>query len=232
MPSACGRICGALLCLVAIACSHPVTVEQRGYEPLDFQHSYWKSDLTVGVRPFDGTDPYTFGCYQSLVEALESSGSFGEVVRNYQGLEAVDLVVDIRIAPEYRVNRGKNFFIQWPGFLVFTPLWHGLVYTLRLHTDVSMSEPGGPSTPLLDVIDDYEIRYTSTGRGIATGFPIGWIFFGGISLLSNAYIEWDDAMRDDAYEKIDRRYAFSTTQRLVAAMSGHGKTKLRFRDVR
>ena len=39
-------------------------------------------------------------------------------------------------------------------------------------------------------------------------------------------------MRDDAYEKIDRRYAFSTTQRLVAAMSGHGKTKLRFRDVR
>ena len=40
----------------------------------------------------------------------------------------VDVIAKINIIPEYK-GSGANFWINWPGFLVWAPAWNGFVYT-------------------------------------------------------------------------------------------------------
>jgi hypothetical protein len=208
------------LAFAAAGCSHPVTVKNRAFEEAATIHrSAWKTPSAVGVRPFASTDRHTLLCYDSIVTELEHSGAFSRVVRNYNGQENVDLVLDIEVDPQYRVDRWKNLFIQWPGFLIATPHWHGLVYTLLLHTRVNIEDPDGEQLGTVANEEEYEIRYTSTGRGIITGFPVGWFLFGSLSLLSNAYIAWDDPMRDEAYEKLEREHGLLVGQEVIGTLT-------------
>lgn len=208
------------LLIIAISflqgCSFPVTVKNRaGEAPVTFIRPTWKTDATLGIYPFPSSDRYTLICYDAVVEQINLSGAFRNVIKNYSGRDGADIVLKIEINPEYKVDRGKNFFIQWPGFLIFTPHWHGLVYTLILHGKASIESHSGDLLNTVVTDEDYQVRYTSTGRAILTGFPVGWFLFGAASLLSNAYIAWDDTMRDEAYRKLERDFGIRFARKIL-----------------
>lgn len=215
-----------IVSLLIPGCAHPLEVKQRmGSDSLMYavQRSTWKSNFAVGVEPFQSGDRYADVCYASLVRELQAAETFKGVIQNFTGgefEERPDFVFEVQITPEYRIDRGKNFAIQWPGFIIFMPAWHGLVYTLLIHTTVTIkSHPGGDVIDIVSSEENYRVKYTSPGRGILTGFPIGWFFFGALSLLSNAHIEWSDSMRDDAYLRISREYGIIVAQKVIEAFS-------------
>lgn len=215
-----------IVSLFVSGCAHPLEVKHRmGSDSLMYavQRSTWKSNLQVAVEPFQSGDRYAEVCFTSLIQELQAAGAFKGVIRNFTAGEfgeKPDFVFDVQITPEYRIDRGKNFAIQWPGFIIFMPAWHGLAYTLLIHTAVTIkSYPGGDIIDVVSSEDNYRVKYTSPGRGILTGFPIGWFFFGALSLLSNAHIGWSDSMRDDTYLRISREYGIIIAQRVIEALS-------------
>ncbi len=75
------------------------------------------------------------------------------------------------------VSRGggpkiESFFIAWPGFIVFAPAWHGLMWDYEVLTKVAITDAEGRVVRELAIADPYEVRHTHIGYGIGCGF--GW----------------------------------------------------------
>jgi hypothetical protein len=62
--------------------------------------------------------------------------------------------------------------IAWPGFIVFAPAWHGLVWRYELVLSASIREPGGRELPAVQVRQAYDVRHTSDMYGLLIGS--GW----------------------------------------------------------
>jgi hypothetical protein len=202
--------------------SRRLTPESVSVSLAPAERTRWKSNRVLGVKPFSGEDRDVEIHYTRLVEAIEQSGAFPRIVKNYRGPELdgeAGFVLDVEIRPTYSVDRGKNLLIQWPGFLAMAPLWHGLVYTLELDSRLEVRDSGEKELLASTNRENYEIRYTSTTRGVMTGFPVGYFFFGSLSLLSNVYVEWSDPMRTEANLKVSRDFSLVLSERLLSSLS-------------
>ena len=113
----------------------------------------------------------------------------GEVVMPYAATDEkkVDLIADIRITPDYR-GSGANFLVNFPGFLVWAPAWHGYNYHVTYKVDVALIS-GADNTKF----DEFSLPITLNIRQAEldrTWTEVGWFevglipFIGGFHMIS------------------------------------------------
>jgi hypothetical protein len=73
------------------------------------------------------------------------------------------------------MSRGTNFVICWPGFLIFTPAWHGLEWPYRVNTVAIVTRSDGTLVGRIERSDLYTAYRTSDSYGVGAG--LGWIPF-------------------------------------------------------
>jgi hypothetical protein len=87
---------------------------------------------------------------------------------------AADYTVELHVKTR-AMSRGENFLICWPGFIVFAPAWHGLIWPYRVNTLAVVTRPDGERIANIWRSDLYTVYYTSPAYGVAAGF--GWFPF-------------------------------------------------------
>jgi hypothetical protein len=81
------------------------------------------------------------------------SGYFGQLVYPYSASNSaeVDIISKISVSSDHK-GSGYNFWINFPGFLIWTPAWHGYMYETSYKVDVNMMRTDDNST-----IDSFSI---------------------------------------------------------------------------
>lgn len=104
--------------------------------------------------------------------------------------DAVDVWIKMGVTPKYE-GSGWNFLINWPGFLIWTPAWHGYVYKVHYGVDVTMTE--AKTNRQIDSFSlpfDLDIRHADIGR---TWTEIGWLEVGLIPFIGGfVFTQYDD----------------------------------------
>lgn len=109
----------------------------------------------------------------------------GATVSHYAPFGAIDYTADINIQSHHGGSIA-NFFITFPGFLVWAPAWHGFVY----HTDYDVAvelRQGGPDGQVLDSLQvpiELDIRHSEMDR---TWVEISWLEWGVIAFVGGIY---------------------------------------------
>lgn len=173
----------ALLMCVGIlssGCSHQLQVKNlSAYRPEYIGNI--PENLNVGiVSSIDGSEEQRL--LISCINSLKSNGL--GVVYPYNissnSKNEVDYILKISSTSRHD-GSGTNFWINWPGFLIWTPAWHGYNYQVVYIFDIDIIDSATKkSFPHLSIPVDLDIRHAAMNR---TWTEISWLEWGAIALI-------------------------------------------------
>ena len=184
---------GALLILFSVtACSHTLTVKNIN----EYQQT---SMVSVGKKQKLGIvsanrDPNTEIFVKETASELAKYAESIVFADNNPSLQlgSVDYWIKMSFQPNYD-GSGWNFLINWPGFLIWTPAWHGYVYKVNYSADVTITEAKTNKViEKLTVPFKFDIRHADIGR---TWTEIGWLEVGFIPFVGGfIFTQYDDTI--------------------------------------
>lgn len=160
-----------------LGCVH--TLEIRNPAPLPPRVAWHATPPVIGVTR-GKTAEDSFRYVDLVAEALRSHGVASQVVYPAAPGQPVDVLVAVTVTPEYLGSNG-NFLVNFPGFLVFAPAWHGYIYKANPRTRLDVAKGDGAPLAALDWEHEYEFRQADIGR---TWTEISWFEWGVIALVS------------------------------------------------
>ena len=117
-------------------CTHPLTVKNlstyKNPSVIALQER-----LRLGIRP---TAPDLQGhrlIHQISRDLLKYNAESSTAVDDDNTY--IDVIVDIALVPQYR-GSGWNFWVDFPGFLIWAPAWHGYNYEANYDIDVRLND--------------------------------------------------------------------------------------------
>lgn len=163
-----------------------------------------KAPIKIGVTSSNSTDPQTSKYVNSIVDALQRTGSFERVIYPYsQSVHEVDVVIDIAVQPSY-TGQGSNFWVNWPGFLIWAPAIWGYGYNAEIETKANITNLKGSGSQQITVPVKYKFRQAEIDR---TWTEIGWLevslipFIGGFVVM-----DYDPDVTDEFIAKVSPNY--------------------------
>jgi hypothetical protein len=166
-----------LAALFACACHH--TLEINNPPPSIARVDAAAKPVVIGVKG-DLTAAEAQGYVEAIAKSLQLHAVAGRVVYPWTPESKVDVVADVKVTPQYE-GSGYNFLINFPGFLVFAPAWHGYIYRANPRTRVELRRDGGGGpVEALEWEHDFEFNQADIGR---TWTEISWFEWGVIALI-------------------------------------------------
>jgi hypothetical protein len=197
--------------LAATGCSHAMHITNL-HEYQLMPTAPLQPPRNAGVTSTNLSDPMTRGYVDAIVENLRRDGSFDRVVYpcDDPARPDLDVLLDVSVLPQYS-GKGSNFFVNWPGFLIFAPAMMGYGYEAALDTSVNIRTRGGPSQTLA-----IPMRYTFRQAEIdRTWTEIGWLEVGIIPLIGGmAVTSYDTDLTPEFVVKVGPSYGAFVAQRI------------------
>jgi hypothetical protein len=130
----------------------------------------------------------------------------------------VDVIAHITIQPTYE-GSGWNFLINFPGFLIWTPAWHGYNYNVKY--DVAITLMDGPNKRQLDswkMPIDLHVRHADIDR---TWTEISWLEVGAIAFVGGiCFIQYDSDVTPLLLDKIENPIGDYIAQEIIHHFNG------------
>jgi len=128
----------------------------------------------------------------------------------------LDYIATITVNSDYK-GSGWNFLINWPGFLIFTPAWHGYNYSIEHDLSVLLTDAkSGIKIDSFNIPIELDIRHAAINR---TWTEIGWFEFGVIPLVGGFFfIQYDDNVTVIAHDKAISVLADFTAQEIAGRL--------------
>jgi hypothetical protein len=178
--------------LILFGCSHALEIKNLSSYAAPLRMAQTDPEPIVGVRPWHGDEDDLF-YYNAIVSGLAQNPGVAQVQTDFvqarPNAKNPDIVLDIKPKVEYR-SSGWNFLINWPGFIIFTPGWHGYEYHADIVTDVEIQDVQGHPLSTTHVPMSYDIREAEIDRTIFTGLTwLEWsvLAFGGGIYNANVF---------------------------------------------
>jgi hypothetical protein len=118
---------------------------------------------------------------------------------------------------------GQNFFITFPGFIIFAHSLFGYKYYVDIETQSRLMDPNGKTLSEAQIVTPYEIRYTSFPRGAATSL-IGWLTpgWGILDIIPGALFasNYDKRATPIFIDKVQPSYKAYVSSKIVEQMAG------------
>jgi hypothetical protein len=203
--------CGELMLLLVMSifvlsgCTHSLHITNldehvlRPVAPL-------KEPVKVGVSSSNEMHPLNGRYVNAIVDALKHNGSIEHVVYPYSRATTtapVDVLVDIAVNPKYD-GKGSNFFVSFPGFIIFAPAIWGFGYEARIDTQVSMTNLKTNVTQQIAAPANYSFRHADFDR---TWTEVGWFEVGIIPLIGGiVFTGYDSDITDLFISKVSSSY--------------------------
>lgn len=220
---------GLYLLLVGLmfswGCAHSLEAKYGTGDALGYSvtRESLQNRVVLGVKAPAVKDKYDESLYHGIVEALDRTGSFSAIVKNYSDGQSLagqtpDVVLDIQISSTYDDNEAQNWATQWPGVIVFSTWWNGLLYHDDIDTKVTAKLAKTGQVAEVKSHDQYHIHYASNVRGVFAGSIVGWFLLTIPSFICAAIpTDWDDNMKADAVMRIREEYGRIIAQKTIEA---------------
>lgn len=161
-------------------CSHTLEVKNmRLYKP-EFVNLQGKS-IRVGFSAATST-PEEERLVMAVVNALKREGlqMTYPFYPNESNQTSVDYIVKLTCSSEYK-GSGWNFLINWPGFLIWAPAWHGYKYRTFYEFDADITNTAtNQALPRISSPVDLDIRHADMGR---TWTELSWLEWSAIAFV-------------------------------------------------
>ena len=199
-------------------CAHQLEIKNmRTYRSMEL-HSPAKK-ISVGIIPTIQANDYGS---LSLVKGISSElAKQVEVILPYLKTSSrkVDVIAQINIKSEYK-GSFWNLPINFPGFLIFVPAWHGYVYRINYDVDISLTKAYNNETINAFSVPIYlKIRHADISRTwtVAGGFLAAPPVSGAIPLIGGiCFIQYDDDVTPLAADKIQIPIGDYIAQKIIA----------------
>lgn len=132
-----------------------------------------------------------------------------------------DVVANIAIRPECK-GSGWNFLITFPGFLIWTPAWHGYVYEVNYDVDITLTRcSDNRNIDSWSIPINLNLRHAGIDR---TWTEIGWLEFGVIPFVGGLiFIQYDTDVTPILTEKIEAPIGEYIAQQIITRINSHGE---------
>ncbi len=172
----------------------------------------------IGITTANASDPRNERYVSCIVEALQKNGNLSRVIYPYNRSmheDLVDAVVDIAVTPRYD-GKGSNFFVNFPGWLIFAPAIWGYGYTADIKTDFSIASPKGDPIAQQSITTQYEFRQADMGR---TWTEVSWFEVGIIALVGGVvFTGYDTGVTDEFISTVSPNYGSFCAQKIIAGL--------------
>lgn len=213
-----GNLALAVLMLVAttVGCTHQLKIKNlNAYRNTSIQSL--ETPVRVGIRSTcsDVND-------QQLVYGISSSlAKYNAQVTSAVKSDNsnVDVISTISIASDYE-GSGWNFLVNFPGFLVWAPAWHGYNYQVSHNINVNLTDAKtGKSINTISVPVVLNIRHADFDR---TWTEISWLEFGVIAFVGGiVFISYDDDVTPLVQQKAGPVIADLIAQRIASSLTSY-----------
>jgi hypothetical protein len=200
-------------------CAHPLVITN-----LESYRAYGASSLEkplkIGIAT-DSNEPEQRRLLDGIASAL--GGFSAQVTMPYaaNSQKEVDVIAAIDIETEHK-GSGWNFLINWPGFLIWTPAWHGYVYEVKYTIHCTLKKGGSKET-----IDQFRIPIALDVRHAAinrTWTEISWLEVSAIAFVGGlVFINYDESVTPLVSEKVETPLGKYIAQEIVKRINGSGK---------
>ncbi|HOE97638.1 MAG TPA: hypothetical protein PK847_13775 [Candidatus Sumerlaeota bacterium] len=209
----------ACLAVLLLGCSHALEVRNlRSYESMQIQPLH-NPPITVGIVP-STTDIESEKLIKGIGTALERHGA--TVIMPYAVGSALkpDVIANIAVRPEYR-GSGWNFLINFPGFLVWAPAWHGYHYNVDYDMQVSLTDAArNTQIDSWAVPVELNVRHADMDR---TWTEISWLEWGVIALVGGfVFINYDEDVTPLLVDHLETPLGDFIAQQIIARLNGSG----------
>jgi hypothetical protein len=176
--------------------------------------------LTIGIVPSTGDLP----CQKFLKAISTELGKHSaRVLLPYSegSQRPVDVKAKIVLSAEYK-GSGWNFLINWPGFIIFTPAWHGYNYRNTYNVEILLTKASdNTKIDSFNVPVNLRIRHADMSRTWSNG--VGWIEFGITPFISGfVFIGYDDTVTGLVADKIRVPVGNYIAQEIVSRINNFG----------
>jgi hypothetical protein len=212
------RIAAILLLIFFAGCTHKLEIKNLDSYRNTHMNSLDKP-LTIGVIP---TTCDIHG--KKLVKGIctELGKYSADVLLPYTvgSSRCVDVKAKIVVLSEYK-GSGWNFLINWPGFLIFTPAWHGYNYGHKYNIEVLLIKASdNQKIDSFNIPINLSIRHADIGR---TWTEIGWLEVSLIPFIGGfVFIGYDDDITNPVLEKIETPVGDYIAQEIVSRINNFG----------
>lgn len=174
--------------------------------------------IKLGITSSSVTDPKTGRYVNAVVDALQRSGNFERVLYPFsqtvnQG--QADMLVDIAVKPKYD-GSGANFFINFPGFLIFAPAIWGYKYNAEIETQINVTDLKTNASKQFTIPTKYIFRHADTGR---TWTEVSWLEVGVIALIGGVvFTGYDEDTTPEFITVVSPNYGAYVSRKIVDAL--------------
>ena len=166
-----------VMTLFTAGCTHQLTVTNLNkYKNIDINPL--DRPLTIGI-----VSNYAKPDDQKLLNGIATAlvNSSAKVLMPYANVKngGADVVATIAIKSTYD-GSGTNFWINFPGFMVWAPAWNGYIYEVNHTVDVKLANAGGQQFERFSLPINLDIRHADINR---TWTEASWLEFGAIALV-------------------------------------------------
>ena len=130
--------------------------------------------------------------------------------------DELDAVINVGVVSDYH-GSGWNFLINFPGFLVFAPAWHGYHYTVEHDINIAVNNAAtGKLVKRIHMPVSLNIRHSDMNR---TWTEISYLEVGVIALVGGVlFTQYDDEITSDVTDKAGPVIADYAAQEIVNAL--------------
>ncbi len=209
-------VCLFAIC-ISLGCSHALQITNANdyFAP---PSPPLQKPVKLGVTSGSAADSTNSRYVNAVVDALQRSGNFERVLYPYsptvnQG--QVDLLVDIAVNPKYD-GSGENFFINWPGFLIFAPAVWGYKYNADIDTRVGITNLKDNTSKQIALPVHYVFRHADMGR---TWTEVSWFEVSIIALVGGvAFTGYDNDVTPQFISAVAPNYGSYVSRKIIEAL--------------
>jgi hypothetical protein len=208
-----------VLTLFTAGCSHQLTVKNISkYHNVDMNPL--EKPLTIGIVS-NYAKPDDQKLLNGIATALVSSSA--KVLMPYTNVKngGADVVATIAIRSSYE-GSGTNFWINFPGFLVWAPAWNGYIYEVNHAVDVKLANAGGQQFERFTIPISLDVRHADINR---TWTEVSWLEFGVIALVGGiCFTGYDESVSPLLANTIQQPVGNYISQEIIKRINDHMDT--------
>ncbi len=171
--------------------------------------------IKLGVTSSSIGDPQNSRYISAVVDALQRNSSIELVIYPYNQAThkgKVDAVVDISVNPRYS-GSGSNFFVNFPGFLIFAPAIWGYGYNADIDTQAMVTSQKDGQSRQIAIPMSYHFRQAGMNR---TWTEVSWFEVGVIALVGGVvFTGYDTNVTGEFIQNVSPSYGPYVAKKIV-----------------
>lgn len=199
-----------LLVLNLVGCTHPMDITNisRYYNTT---HVSLDNRVKIGIK----SDNYSMEGRRLTKMLADSLGKYNTCVTTLGSgpVDSVDVIATMSVRSNYK-GSGWNFLVNFPGFLIFAPAWHGYNYEVSHMIDVSLQDAkSGKSLGNVNLPVVLDIRHADMNR---TWTECSWFEVGAVALVGGVvFVQYDETITPQVTQKAGPIVADYVAQEMV-----------------